>query len=130
MTIGLFASLVQELLLFLIVCVRRIVDGVMQSATLLTLQGEAGDEVAHVNHVAELTDILRRFYTFEEVLSFFVKGIKAHPGTMQAQVGTDDAHIVGHNLAHLLDTLRDKHLFFIGQRTLIIPFRHLIVEIV
>ena len=47
-----------------------IVDGEVESAALLALEGPAGDEVAHVDHVTQFADILRRLDTLEESMLF------------------------------------------------------------
>ena len=48
--------------LFLVVGVDGVVGGEVETAALLALEGEAGDEIAHVDHVAEFADVLRRLH--------------------------------------------------------------------
>ena len=102
----------------------------MQSAALLALDGLSCDEVAHVNHVAQLADVAARLYALEELLGLLVEQVETVPRTLQAQVGAHDAHVVGHYLAHLLHALRDEHLLLVGHRALVVPLRHLLVEVV
>lgn len=49
------------LLLLLVVSMKRIVDGEMQTTTLLALYSLTGDEVAHVYHIAQLAQLARSF---------------------------------------------------------------------
>ena len=49
---------------------------------------------------------------------------------MQTQVAAYDTHVVGHNLVHLANTLRDEHLLLIGHRAFVVPFWHLVVPVV
>ena len=69
-----------------LVGVVRIVDGVVQAAAFLALHGLAGDEVAHVDHVAQLADVLGGLHTFEELFRLFVKQIQTGSDAFQAQV--------------------------------------------
>ena len=108
----------------------RIVGGEVQSAALLALDGPAGDEIAHVDHVAQFADILRSLHALEQVLGLFVEHVQTVPGALQSEVGAHDAHIVRHNLVHLPDALGDQHLLLVGHRTLVVPFGHLVVEVV
>ncbi len=59
--------------LFLVVGVDGVVGGEVEATALLALEGEAGDEIAHVDHVAEFADVLRRLHALEEVLRFLVE---------------------------------------------------------
>jgi hypothetical protein len=56
-----------------------VVDGVVKAATLLALEGPTGNEVAHVDHVSQFTDILRSLDTLEE--SFGLLEIAVGTGT-------------------------------------------------
>ena len=85
---------VRRIFLFLIVSVDGVVGSEMEPSTLLALQGPASDEITHIDHVTQFADILRRLDALEEALSLFIEHIETIPGTMQAQVGTHDAHIV------------------------------------
>ena len=55
-------SCIKQLLLcsflFLVVGVDGVVGGEVEAAALLALEGEAGDEITHVDHVAEFADVL------------------------------------------------------------------------
>ena len=70
--------------LFLVVSVDGVVDGVMEAAALLTFEGPAGDEVAHIDHIAQFADILRGLDTLEETLRLLVEHIQTVPGAMQS----------------------------------------------
>ena len=72
--------------LLLVVSVLGIVDGVVQAAAFLAFHGLAGDEVAHVDHVAQLADVLGGLHTFEELFRLFVKQIQTGSDAFQAQV--------------------------------------------
>ena len=80
-------------LLFLVVSVDRVVGGEVEAATLLTLQGPAGDEITHIDHVAQFADVLRRLDALEEALGLFVEHIETVPGTVEAQVEIGRAHV-------------------------------------
>ena len=71
--------------LFLVVGVDGVVGGEVEATALLAFKGEAGDEIAHVDHVAEFADVLRRLHALEEVLRFLVEHVKTIPGTMQTE---------------------------------------------
>ena len=49
---------------------------------------------------------------------------------MQTQVAAYNTDVVGHNLVHLADTLRDEHFLLVGHRAFVVPFRHLVVPVV
>ena len=102
----------------------------MKTATFLALDGHTGDEITYIDHVAQLAEILAYLHTLEEVFCLFIQQVETIPGTLQAQVTSHDSHIVAHAFAHFLDALGDEHLLFIGHGTLIIPCRHLVVEVV
>ena len=107
-----------------------VVDGVVQAAALLALERLAGDEVAHVNHVAQLANVAGSLYVLVKFLSLLVEQVEACPSTLQAQVGAHNAHIGRHNLFHLLHVLCYEHLLLVGERTLVVPFGHAVVEVV
>ena len=117
-------------ILYLIVGVDGIVGSEVEAATLLALQGPAGDEITHIDHIAQFTDVLRSFDALEEALCLLIKHVETIPSTMEAQVGTHDADIVRHDLVDFLDALGDEHLLLIGHRALIVPLRHLCVVVV
>ena len=121
---------VTNIRLFLVVGVMRVVCSEVQTTTLLALQRPTSDEITHVDHVAQFADVATGLDAFEQAFRLLVKHIQTVPGSMQAQVGANDAHIVRHNLVDLLDRLGDEHLLFVGHRTLIVPFRHALVIVV
>ena len=108
----------------------RVVDGIVETTALLAFYRHAGDEITHVDHVAELAEFLAYLHTLEEILGLFVKKVEAVPGTLQAKVAAHDAHVVAHAFAHLLDALGNQYLLLVGQGTLVVPGRNLLVEIV
>ena len=71
--------------LFLVVGVDGVVGGEVEATALLAFKGEAGDEIAHVDHVAEFADVLRSLHALEEVLRFLVEHVETVPGTMQTE---------------------------------------------
>ena len=93
-----------------VVSVYGVVGGEVQASTLLTLEGPARNQITHVDHVAELANVLRGFDALEEALCLLIEHVETVPGTVQAQVRADDAHIVRHNLIDFLHALGDEHL--------------------
>ena len=89
-----------------------------------------GDEVAHIDHVAQFANVLRSLNTLEQVFSLLKQKVEAFPGTAQTQVAPDDSHVGAHNLAHLLHVLVDKDLFLVRHRSLVVPCRHTLVEVI
>ena len=71
--------------LFFVVGVDGVVGGEVEATALLAFKGEAGDEIAHVDHVAEFADVLRRLHALEEVLRFLVEHVETVPGTVQTE---------------------------------------------
>jgi hypothetical protein len=63
-----------------------IVGSVVQTSALLALQSPTGNQVTYVNHITELTDVLRSFDTLKKAFGLLVEHIQTVPGTMQAQV--------------------------------------------
>ena len=116
--------------LFLVVSVNRVVDGVVKTTTLLALNSHTGNEVTYIDHVAELAEFLAYLYTLEEILGLFIKQVEAVPGTFQTEVATNDAYVVTHAFAHFLDALGNQYLLLVGQGTLVVPCRNLLVEVV
>ena len=107
-----------------------IVYRVVQTAALLALHGLAGDQVAHVDHVAQFAYLLIGLHALEEVFGLFVEQVQTFPRTTQTQVAAYDAYVGGHDLAHLAHVLCDQHALFVRERTLVVPFGHRLVPIV
>ena len=101
---------------------KRIIVGIVETTTLLALNGPTGDEVADIDHVTQFTDVLAGFHTLEQGFGLFVQQVETVPGSLQAQVAAYDADIIGHDLTDFLDTLRDEHMLLVGKGALIIPF--------
>ena len=72
--------------LFLIVGVEGIVSSEVKPSALLALQSPTSDEIAHIDHIAQLADILRGLYALKETLSLLVEHVETVPGTMQTKV--------------------------------------------
>ena len=113
--------------LFLVVSVNRVVDGIVETTALLALNSHTGDEVTHIDHVAELAEILAYLHTLEEILGLFVKKVEAIPGTFQTEVAADNTYIRTHNLVHFLHTLRNEHHFFRRTGSFVIPFGNIFI---
>ena len=108
----------------------RVVDGIVETTALLAFYRHAGDEITHVDHVAELAEFLAYLYTLEEVFCLFVEKIEAVPCSLQTEIAAHDAYIVAHAFAHLFHALCNQHLLFVGQSTFIIPCWYLLIEVV
>ena len=108
----------------------RVVDGVVETTALLALDSHASDEITYVDHVAKLAKLLAHLDTLEEILGLFVKKVETVPGTLQTEVAANDAHIVAHAFAHPLNALGNQYLLLVGQGTLVVPGRNLLVEII
>ena len=108
----------------------RVVDGIVETTALLAFYRHAGDEITHVDHVAELAEFLAYLYTLEEVFCLFVEKIEAVPCSLQTEVAAHDAYIVAHAFAHLFHALCNQHLLFVGQSTFIVPCWYLLIEVV
>jgi hypothetical protein len=52
-----------------------VVKSVVQTATLLAFKSVAGDEIAHVDHIAQFADVFGCFYAFEEVFGLFIEEV-------------------------------------------------------
>ena len=113
-----------------VVGMHRIVNRVVQASALLALQGEARDEIAHVDHIAQLADVLRCLHALKQSFRLFIEHVQSVPGAVQSQVRAHDAHIVRHNLVHLLHALRNQHLLLVGHRALVVPFGHAFVKVI
>ena len=100
----------------------------MQASALLAFNGLPGDEIAHIDHVSQFTDITTGLDAFEQSFGFFIEHIQTVPGTLKSQVASHNAHIIAHHLSHFLHALSDEHFFLVGHRALIIPFRNIFVE--
>jgi len=114
----------------LIVGVEGIVGGEVEAAALFAFEGPAGDEIADINHVAQLADVAAGLDTLEEALGLFVEHVETVPGTVQAQVAAYDAYVVGHDLVDLADGLGDEYFLLVGHRTLVVPFGDAVVPVV
>ena len=100
----------------------------MEATALLTFYRPAGDEVADVDDVTQLADVLACLDTLEEGFRLLIDEVETVPGTLQAKVGTDDAHVVCHDLVDFLDALCDEHTLLVGHRPLVIPLRNVGVK--
>ena len=114
--------------LFLVVGVFGVVDGVVQSAALLALDGLARDEIAHVDHVAQFAEVGGGFDALEEFFGLLVEQVQTRPGAFQAQIAAHNAHVARHDLPHLFGVLGDEDFLFIGECALVVPFGHAVVE--
>ena len=81
--------------LFLVVSVNRVVDGIVKATALLALNSHTGDEITHVNHVAELAELLAYLYTLEEVFGLFVEKVETVPCSLQTEIA---AHYFFHSV--------------------------------
>ncbi len=108
----------------------RIVDGIVETTALLAFYRHAGDEITHVDHVAELAEFLAYLYTLEEVFCLFVEKIETVPCSFQTEVTAHDTYIVAHAFANLFHALSNQPLLFVGQSTFIVPCWYLLVEVV
>ena len=108
----------------------RVVDGIVKTTALLALYCHAGDKIAHVDHIAELAEILAYLDTLEEILGLFVKKVEAVPGTLQSEVATNDTYIVAHAFAYFLDALGNQYLLLVGHGTLVVPGWNILIEVV
>ena len=50
-----------------------VVDGVVQSSGFLAFEGLSGDEIADIDHIAQLADVACRSDSLEEVFGLFVE---------------------------------------------------------
>lgn len=69
---------------FLVQGMLGIIDGIMQSPALLALQRLTCDEVSHIDHIPQLTDVARGLYPLEEVLGLLIQEVQSFPGAMQS----------------------------------------------
>ena len=121
---------VRLIMRLLIISVVRVVGSEMQTSTFLAFYSPASDEISYIYHVSQFADIPACINTLEEGFCLFIKSIKTHPGTFQTKVGTDNANIVGHDSAYLMNTLGNEHFLLIRKSTLIIPFRNKGIELI
>ena len=105
-----------------------VVDGVVQSAALLALDGLARDEIAHVDHVAQFAEVGGGFDAFEEFFGLLVEQVQARPGAFQAQIAAHNAHVARHDLPHFFGVLGDENFLFVGKSSFVVPFGHTVVE--
>lgn len=117
-------------IVLLIFLYRRIVDRIMQSAAFLALHCLAGDQVTDVDHVTQFAQLFGGLATFEEAFRLFVQDVQAVPGASQTRIAADDADVCLHDLVYLLHALGDQHAFFGGDRTFVVPFGDVGVEVV
>ena len=102
----------------------------MQPATFLTFHCLTGDQVTDVDHVTQFTQFFGGLATFEEAFRLFVQDVQAVPGAGQAGITADDADIRFHDLVHFFHALGDQYAFFGGNRTFIVPFGDVGIEVV
>ena len=70
----------------LVVSVFRVVRGVVQAAALLAFEGLSGDEIAHVDEVAEFADVSCSLHALEEFFRLLVEQVEAGPGAARAML--------------------------------------------
>ena len=63
--------------LLLVMRMLGIVDGVVQTTTLLALQCLTGDEIAHIYHVTQFANVFCRLHTLEEFFCLLVQQVEA-----------------------------------------------------
>ena len=100
----------------------------MEAAAFLALHGLAHDDVASIDHVAELADFHIDLRAEEEFLCFLVEVVEARPGTLQSQVRADDADIGLHDLLHLGLRVADEVELLVWYGTRIDPVRNVFTE--
>ena len=90
----------------------------------------SSDEIAYVDHVAQLADVFGWLDAFEQMLCLFIEEVEAFPCSVEAQVGADYSDVGRHDLSHFLYVLGYEHFLLIGHCALIIPFWHSVVEFI
>ena len=107
-----------------------VVYGVVQATAFLAFKSLSSDEIAYVNHVAQLADVFGWLDAFEQMLCLFIEEVEAFPCSVEAQVGADYSDVGRHDLSHFLYVLGYEHFLLIGHCALIIPFWHSVVEFI
>ena len=102
----------------------------MQASAFLAFHRLSGYQVTDVNHIAEFAKFAGCFATLEETFRFFIQDVQTVPGTDEADVATDNAHVSFHYLIHFLHALGDEYSFFGILRTLGIPLRKIFIEFI
>ena len=102
----------------------------MEPATLLTLHSLAGDEVAHVDHVAQLAQFARSLAAFEEGFGLLVEDVEAVPRTLETGVAAHDTYVGFHDLIDLLHALRDEHAFLGRDGSRVVPLGDVVIVVV
>jgi hypothetical protein len=95
----------------------------MQPLTLLSRLGHLNNEITNIDEIAQFAEFLGKFGSFVEVLGFFIDNFQAIEGPLKAEFGTNDAHIIGHDLLDFLHVLGDEYHFLGIAGTGLIPIR-------
>ena len=103
---------------------------VVQAARFFALQCLAGNQITHIDHIAQFADVFCCLHAFEQVFGLLVEQIQSLPCTAQTQVATHNTHIGGHHLTDLAHVLRDKHMLLVSHGTFVVPVGDILVEIV
>ena len=68
----------------------RIINRIMQSATLLTLHCLTHNQITHVHHITQFADFSGRYAALEQAFSFLVDNIQSVPRPFQTEVAADN----------------------------------------
>ena len=68
-----------NIFLFIIICMTRIIDGIMQSATFLPFNGLPRYQITYINRISQFADVARGFDTLKQFFGLFVQDIQAYP---------------------------------------------------
>ena len=102
----------------------------MESAALFAFDSLTGDQVTHIDHIAQFAYFFGCLDAFEEVFGLLIEHVQPLPCATQTYVRTHDADIGGHDLTHFFDVLGDQHAFLDRHGPFVVPCRDLLVEII
>ncbi len=107
----------------------RRVDVVMQTDALTATTSHLDDEERSVDGVAEFAERNSYLRPLVEFLGLVVEDIETVEGAVHTEIAADDAHIVGHYLLQLLESLCDEHLLLVDDSAFVVPFGDVVTKI-
>lgn len=93
----------------------------MQPAGLRAQARAFDDEVGDGDEVAQLAQLGAHLRALVEGLRLLVNEVYAARGALQAQVGAHNAHVVAHDVLHLVYIVRDEYPLFRAAGTTRLP---------
>lgn len=104
----------------------RVIESVVEATALVTLLRHLDDEVADINLIAELAELLADMAALIKFLCLAIDNLEAIESSLEAHIAADDADIIAHNGLNLLVGLGDEDHLLVVNHAIVVPLRDIV----